>query len=435
MARANELGVEASPEPSDADGLTSPDVANQHDPAPEAPASGDLKADEPGGTRGDGRFGHTGLVTLLVPPLLGLIFAVALLFAAAISNGSTGDFFRPSHWGRFDSGLYLGIAAKGYSLVHCTGPAYPPNSWCGTAGWAPLYPGLMALLAHTGLSLPYAGMLLSLAFSFLTLLAMWVLIGPEWSFAALCCLALAACFPGMVFDYAIFPISLTTFLSVVCLILLTRHRHLLTGLVGALAVWTFSTGPLVAACMFLAQLIVDRGGGFWGRIVRSVGVPLASFAGLLLAYQWWVGSWKGVYEPLAKYDTGLQNPITTFIAAFTGGMPGAYSLQGPNPSYEHLIPKAQTAFVAALVLMLLVWVLWHRPITRMRWVVLVYTMVFWILPLVEGPSLSRYRIEALLVPCVALCKDLPRPLQVAIVACAAVLAVGLTRLFTEGLLE
>lgn len=422
MAAADELGVGAGPNPAEDDeGLT---------------ANGDVRPGETDeGTVVDARGRRVGWATLLIPPLLGVIFAEALLLAAAVSNGTAGGFFLSSHWGNYDSGLYLSIAAKGYSLVHCMGPAYPPNTWCGTAGWAPLYPGLMALVSHTGVSLPYAGMLLSVAFSFLTLLAMWVLIGPEWSFGALCCLALAACFPGMVYYYAIFPISLTTFLSVVCLILLIRHRHLLAGLAGAVAVWAFSTGPLVAACMFLAQLIVDRGRGFWGRIVRSVGVPLASFAGLLLAYQWWVGTWKGVYEPLAKYDTGLQNPITTFLAAFTGGTPGGYPLQGPNPAYTHLIPKAQTAFVAALVLMLLVWVLWRRPITRMRWVVLVYTMVLWILPLIEGPSLSRYRIEGLLVPCVALCKDLPRPVQVALLACAAVLAVGLARLFAEGLLE
>ena len=59
------------------------------------------------------------------------------------------------------------------------------------------------------------------------------------------------------------------------------------------------------------------------------------------------------------------------------------------------------------------------------------TAVFWLLPLVDGASLSRYRMEALLVPCAALCTRLPRVVQVALVGIAAVLAVGLTTLFTR----
>lgn len=58
-------------------------------------------------------------------------------------------------------------------------------------------------------------------------------------------------------------------------------------------------------------------------------------------------------------------------------------------------------------------------------------MVFWVLPLVDGASLSRYRLEALLVPSAVLCTRLPRVVQEALVVIAAVLAVGLTSLFTK----
>ena len=66
--------------------------------------------------------------------------------------------------------------------------------------------------------------------------------------------------------------------------------------------------------------------------------------------------------------------------------------------------------------------------------ILSYTVVVWVVPLVAGPSLSRYRLEALLVPCAALCTRLPRGVQVALVGISAVLAIGLASLFTKRLI-
>jgi hypothetical protein len=371
---------------------------------------------------------------LIAPPLAGLLFAEMLLFLAAILDGRARYFFSPGHWARFDSGIYLKIAAHGYSFTRCTGAAYPPHSWCGTAGWAPLYPWLMSLLGHLGFTLPAAGMALSILFACLTMQAIWVLIGPSWSFSPLCCLAFAACFPGMVYSYAIFPVSLLTLLSAVCLILFIRRRYLLAGLAGALCAWAFATGPLVAVVLLIAAIVVDRGRDVWRITARSAGIALAGFGLLLLAYQRWVGHWDAYFKTSAKYGDGLHDPVTTFVMAFTGGSPAKYPLQDPNSGYHYLIPKLQTAFVAALVIGLVVWTLRRRPIGRAELVILVYTVVVWVVPLAAGPSLSRYRMEALLVPCAALCTRLPRPVQVALVGVSAVLAVGLTSLFTQGLI-
>ena len=119
---------------------------------------------------------------LVVPPIVAVVFAETLLFLAALLDGRAQYFVEPAHWARFDSGIYLQIAAHGSSFTHCTGAAYPRGSWCGTAGWAPLYPWLMSLVGHLGVTLPVAGMLLSLLFAYLTLQAVWVLIGPAWTF-------------------------------------------------------------------------------------------------------------------------------------------------------------------------------------------------------------------------------------------------------------
>ena len=130
---------------------------------------------------------------------------------------------------------------------------------------------------------------------------------------------------------------------------------------------------------------------------------------LLFAYQWWVGDWSAYFKTSAKYGDGVHDPVTTFVMAFTGGPDAKYPLQDPNSGYHYLTPRATDGIHRAAR---------HRPgrldpaaapVGRADWVILVYTVVVWLVPLVAGPSLSRYRMEALLVPCVALCTSLPRP--------------------------
>jgi hypothetical protein len=357
-----------------------------------------------------------------------------VLYVAALIEGRAAWFFQSSHWARWDSGIYLSIATHGPTLMRCTGAVYPPHSWCGTSGWAPLYPLLMASLGHLGLSLPVAGMLLSAFFAYLSLGALWVLIGPAWTFSRLCCLALAAVFPGMVYYFALYPISLLTFLTVVGLLLFIRGRYWQAGVVGALCTWAFATGPLIAVVFVLAALLVARGPRLWRVIAQTAGVALAGFVALLLSYQGLVGNWQGYLLTQTKYANGLHDPMATFVTAFTGGAPGSSPLLTPNSAYNHVVPEAQTAFVAALVIGLVAWTLTHPPVRRAEWVILSYTVVVWLAPFFDGPTLARYRIEALLVPCVVLCTRLPRVMQVALVGTSVVLAVGLATLFTQSVL-
>ena len=66
--------------------------------------------------------------------------------------------------------------------------------------------------------------------------------------------------------------------------------------------------------------------------------------------QVWVGDWTGWFKTSSKYGDGVHDPVTTFVMAFTGGPAAKFPLQDPNPGYDYLIPKAQTAFVAVLVM-------------------------------------------------------------------------------------
>ncbi len=342
----------------------------------------------------------------LVPPFVALLFAEALLYIAAVRANDTGDFFSPSHWARWDSGIYLSIAAHGYTDTPCPAGLFPPHTVCGSVGWAPLYPGLMSLLGHVGLTLPVAGMTLSILFTFLTLGAAWILIGPSFSASRLLCLAFAACFPGMIYYFAIFPISLFTFFALLSLIFFIRKHYVLAGLAGAVCCWAFYSGPLIIGVLVVAAILVERGPQIWKVVAQSAGIALAGFVALLAANRLWVGSWTAYLSAQGKYGNGLHNPVATFIAAFTGSPLARYTIQDPNIGYTHTYPQAQTAFVALLVIGLIVWTLRRAPVSRADWVILSYTVLFWLAPLVDGTQLSRYRIEALLIPCAALCTRL-----------------------------
>jgi hypothetical protein len=76
----------------------------------------------------------------VVPPLLAWLLANACYWAAADRGGF--DYLLVRTHARWDSGNYLNIARRGYTLAHCTprvGSPFTPAAWCGTAGWFPLY--------------------------------------------------------------------------------------------------------------------------------------------------------------------------------------------------------------------------------------------------------------------------------------------------------
>src|SRR6266496_5996201 len=72
-------------------------------------------------------------------------------------------------------------------------------------------------------------------FAFGVLVLVWWLLGATVTVANLACLALAAVFPGSVYDHAVVPVSLCTLASLACLGLLVRSRWVAAGFVGAAA--------------------------------------------------------------------------------------------------------------------------------------------------------------------------------------------------------
>jgi hypothetical protein len=376
------------------------------------------------------------LLLLFVPPLLAFAVAHAVDYAAAAHVGLPWGFFGPGRWIHFDSHQYLRIAARRYTFHHCLKSTDPPHSYCGNAGWLPLYPKLVNLLGRLGTPLPWAGKYLAEACALGTMILVWLLIGPSWSARDLLALALAAVFPGQVYYFAVFPISLVAFLSVAFLLLLARRRYVLAGLAGAAAAWAYPTGFLLPAVAVIYTAIADRGRSFadWlERVIPSAGIPALGITALLLAYQVWARAWDAYFLVQAKYGNGFHNPVAIFLASLTGGAPARYSIAGPNLGYKYLPPKAQTVLVALLVLALVAASLtvWRTSLTRVDWVVLCYTVLVWLFPLTQSIAVSRYRSEALLIPVVVLVRRLPVWIQIPLVAVAAWIAFGMAGLFFQ----
>jgi hypothetical protein len=376
------------------------------------------------------------LLLVALPPLLGFLLGQALDYVAAAHYGFAGGFLGPGQWIHKDSHLYLAIANRGYTLFRCHKSTIPPHSYCGNAGWLPLYPGLIKLLRIAGTPRTWAGKYLAEAFALGTMVLVWMLIGPSWSAPCLLALALAAVFPGQIYYFAVFPVSLVAFLCLAFLLLLTRRRYVLAGLAGAAAAWAYPIGFLLPAVAVVYTAIADRGRSFMAwldRVLPSAGIAALGTVALLATYQVWVRVWDAYFLVQAKYGNGFHDPAVIFLQSLTGAPPARYAIQGANEGYKFLPAKAQTILVAALVLTLAVAALtvWRTSLTRTGWAVLCYTVIVWLFPLTQSIAVSRYRSEALLIPCVALVRRLPVVVQAPLVAVAAWIAFGMAGLFFQ----
>ena len=345
------------------------------------------------------------------------------LWIATVATGV--PYFRGSTWARWDSGLYMDIAANGYSLVPC-GAGYAPGTWCGNAGWFPGYPSLMAVLNHLGVALTTAGMILSALFAFGTLLVLWVgLLDRSATRESYLALAFAALLPGMVYYHAVFPLAMATFFIVLALAFLRRSRWGLAGAAGAVAAVTYPTvvilTPLVAAWVLWRQ---------WRRpwwpcrigAAAAASLPIAGGFFLVLAVQRvQTGAWDAYFKVQDKYHHDLVFPLSAWVDAARPAFEGAKGYAA--------MPAVQAALVGVLVIVATIGaVVLRRRLDPLDWLALGATLALWLFPLTQE-EVHLYRSDALLIPLVLVVRRLPWPLQVAAVGSAALLSVGMVEAF------
>lgn len=363
----------------------------------------------------------------LGPPLAAFLLARGLLAAAALSAGLKP--FDPRVFVRWDSGHYLGIAEVGYDLEPCREDSgYANGLWCGNAGWFPGYPWVIRLMSLSGLRPATSGALLSALCNLASLALLWnAFLGAAWNGPNAACLAMAAFFPGQIYQHAVFPVSMLTFCALLALHFARAGRGVAAGLAGAAAAVTYPTGVVLAPVLFAPALLGgDRPRArSWRSALLAPALTVLGLAAVPLAQWLAVGDAAAFFKVHGKYGHGWYWPIATLRRRVKSLWDGEWR-------WTSDVPALQSVLVALFILAVA-----YRVISTMRRgraesqdaLLLAFTLAFWLFPLVVGPSMNPCRAEALLLPSAVLLRRLPAAVQAACAAASAALAYPIALLF------
>ena len=369
---------------------------------------------------------------LLGPPL-GAFVAGWILIASRAPKGWT-SVFNPATFNHWDADKYLSIAEHGYhASAQCRSvPAFPN---CGNLTWFPGYPGVTRVLVATHIGYPAAALVIAWSCWYLTLLMVWVLSRDKeegGTARRIACLALAAVFPGQVYFAALFPISLLTFVLLLCIWLATRTSFatrataVRTGILGVVAGLTYPLA-LSAAPVLVVGALVTRSRRARITMFTGAAAIVAGF-GLVLAYaQLSIGFWNA-YFVTEKHEYGVKahNPLTLLDTRY-------HQFMHPPSSWFRITTQqgAVATLLVALALAVTVpgLIRARRAADRTDLVLLGTALVAWVVPYVGAGGLSVYRSEACLIVLVPLLRRLPLWEIAALVFTAGVVAYHMAPLF------
>jgi hypothetical protein len=383
----------------------------------EAPITGALRAQL---ARSPSTPRWTGAVVAFVIALQGAMVVAGMTGISPLENDT---------WTRYDSGLYMDIARDGYELFDCGGTGLgPPGFPCGNAAWFPGYPWLMRAVSEvTTLPLATAGVVVAWLFALATLVALArTFLRDQPAAVVVVVLALAAFWPGQIYLFAVFPLSMLAFFTVLWLWWLGQERWLAAGLAGAGMALSYHLGPLAAPIGLVFVLAVSRHVAWRERARRLAAAclpPLAGALTVLLAMRLQTGEWTGYFQIQDKYASHTQLPFTGIANRIEPVFDGPVELVAEMVNWQGL-------FVLVLMLALLGGLIWKRAeVTRVEWLVAGVAVVFWLAPLTQAGAISYHRAEATLLPAAVLARHLPRGMALLLVGTAVWIAVLLARVF------
>jgi len=361
------------------------------------------------------------------PPLACFLLGEAVIAAASIHAGY--GFPGPGDLRRGDAHNYLSIARHGYVLYSCTThcPAGVPTGWEGNTAWFPLYSLLLAPFVHAGLPAGPVGAVVSAACLLGVLTLLWRgFLREQRAVAGVTALATAAVFPGAVYFYAIFPLSLLALTTVAAVYFARRDAWLPAGVCAALGAASYELGSIVPAVIGLWCLVLGSG-TFRARALRAGAIWVAGLAvpgSIIAADRLMTGRWDAFLEVQAHFRSGLQDPLVALGSAKASTL-GYFH----DPTRISLAPSVQMIFVTTLVAAGLVVAAlgrldYDRPIA-------VLVGATWLFPFLAGAAFSFYRAEAALLPVVLLTRRLPALLQAVFLAVAVAIAFMVAVLFFE----
>jgi hypothetical protein len=343
-----------------------------------------------------------------LPPAAAWLAGAALLCAAAAATGHNP--LAASSWDRSDSVHYEAIARHGYELHHCA-PGEGMNArvrWCGDTAWFPGYPLLLAGASAVGIPLEPAGVAISWLAWAATLVLLWRWFLPH-RLGPLACAAFA---PGLVYLYAIFPLSLVTLAAVVFMRHLERSPRV-AGVAGAVAALAYPLGVALVPLVTIVHLWQRRHSR--GLVVRGLvlaGPALLCALALVVAQRLQTGRWTAYFD-LANTYGGLHDPVTSLTDWLR------VLWQAANPFGYALVPVWQLLLVTLLLAVAAVAAI-RRP-GRRELALLAWCVGVWFVPLLQSHQ-SLWRTEAALVLLAPLLALLPR--RIVWVAAAALVVAG-----------
>jgi hypothetical protein len=366
----------------------------------------------------------------VLPPLLAWALAAVTVTVSAWRYGY--DPFDSATWWRWDSQHYESIARDGYDLFACR-PPFRPGTWCGDAGWFPAYSWLVGGVHLLGLPLRGTAVVLSWLLTAATLVLLWnTFLGRRLAFTAIGALLFAAFAPGMIYGYAIFPLSLLAFCTVAHLWLLHRERWLAAGVAGAVAALAYPLGVLLVP-VSAVWIISRREEPIRARLsqtLRASGVTALGVCVLFVDQRLETGRWNAYFLVQDKYGHEYQSPLYATRRALDPLLHDPPFHLATTPAVQTLLV---TAFLAAIVAAVGVAAIRRGRLDRLDTLLVLWALATWAVPLSQT-NVSIQRSQAALLPLAILATRLPRPLLAPAVVAAVPLAVAMEKLFLEGVL-
>jgi len=233
---------------------------------------------------------------------------------------------RTSSWFRWDSVNYLQIAIHGRTFFRCHGPAtllyHPTGTWCGLATWLPGYPTVATGLHHLGVPVDTALLVVSQFAWLAALLLIWAgwirHLSPGRGTVVLFACSI---FPGAVYAYAAFPVSLATALLLGAVLALRRERLVLMALLLAAANFAYPSAWFATLGLALGAAVLGL------QVSRRVALRRAA---------WALGGVVSI-PLLALHDQIVFGRADAFFV-----------LQSQNGSHHDYLPGIPSALVSLL---------------------------------------------------------------------------------------
>ena len=354
-------------------------------------------------------------------PVGAWLIATTTVFATSALTGRTP--FGSAAWMHWDAFEYLDISEHGYNLFPCV--VNNLESWCGNSGWFPAYPWLIRAIGSVGLDHVSFAIGLAWLFDLAAVVLLWAGFYRRVDFGAGAAVVFAAFAPGLVYDYAAFPLSMLAFLTLLYLWLLSVERWLLAGIVGIAVVLTYPVGiaaPLAAGAALLVAYPRVPGFERLRRVALACIPPIAAVAIIPLVQQNETGHWNAYFLAQSNFGHWLEDPFNGTIHALRLLEHWRlFTLAGATSAQALLVTAAMLATIVALAVR-------RPPITSFQLLVLVWMVAAWVIPEATSGT-SHYRGEGALLPMAILIGLLPRALALAICIGTIAVAVPIEVLF------